>query len=140
MRKVLLVLMGVAPLLVLGLSGCSSDGDSANDVGVTLRDFKIELGEDAAKAGSVTFKVHNDGPSEHEFVVFKTELAADALPTDDNGDVAESDSFAPVDEIEGIKSGKSPTLTVDLEAGDYVLICNLPGHYRQGMHASFRVT
>jgi uncharacterized cupredoxin-like copper-binding protein len=26
---------------------------------------------------------------------------------------------------------------VNLDAGSYVFICNLPGHYQQGMHASF---
>jgi len=29
---------------------------------------------------------------------------------------------------------------VTLDAGSYVLICNLPGHYRQGMHSSFTVS
>jgi uncharacterized cupredoxin-like copper-binding protein len=29
---------------------------------------------------------------------------------------------------------------VNLDAGSYVFICNLPGHYAQGMHASFSVS
>jgi len=76
----------------------------------------------------------------HEFVVFKTDLAADALPTDDTGDVAESDTFAPVDEVEDIGLGNDEKLTVDLTAGSYVVICNIPAHYRQGMHAAFTVS
>jgi uncharacterized cupredoxin-like copper-binding protein len=31
-------------------------------------------------------------------------------------------------------------LALDLEAGPYVLICNVPGHYESGMHAAFEVT
>jgi uncharacterized cupredoxin-like copper-binding protein len=109
-------------------------------IDVTLSDFKIELSDTSSPAGEVTFEVHNKGPSVHEFVVFKTDLEPDALPTDDAGDVAESDEFAPVDEIEDIAKGASPTLTVDLAAGSYVLICNVPAHYRQGMRTSFTVS
>ena len=31
-------------------------------------------------------------------------------------------------------------LTVNLEAGAYALICNLPGHYAEGMVTEFTVT
>ncbi len=53
-----------------------------------------------------------------------------------------------VDEIEDIPVGENPTLTVDLDAGTYVLICNilqkesdgtLEAHYSEGMRASFTV-
>jgi uncharacterized cupredoxin-like copper-binding protein len=54
--------------------------------------------------------------------------------------VAEGDDFAPVDEIEDIEKGATPKLTIDLDAGSYVLICNVAGHYRQGMRTSFTVT
>lgn len=138
MRRMILVL-GLLPMVTLGLSACSDDDDDGA-VDVTLSDFKIDLAKTSAPAGSVTFKVHNDGPSLHEFVVFETDLAADELPTDDSGDVAESDEFAPVDEIEDIEDGASPSLTVDLTKGSYVVICNVPAHYRQGMRAAFSVT
>jgi uncharacterized cupredoxin-like copper-binding protein len=127
--------------LVLGASGCSDDDEGGgNTVDATLSDFKIDLADDSAPAGDVTFKVKNDGPSTHEFVIFKTDLSPDDLPTDDDGNVAESDEFAPVDEIEDIESGDSPELTVNLEAGDYVIICNVPAHYDQGMRTAFTVT
>ena len=68
----------------------------------------------------------------------QTDLAADQLPTDDNGDVdEEGEGVTLVDEIEDIQGGSSESLTVNLDAGSYVLICNLPGHYQQGMHTSF---
>ena len=72
-------------------------------------------------------------------VVFQTDLAADDLPVDESGDVAESDEFAPVDEIEDIAVDATPELVVDLDAGRYVLICNVPAHYRQGMSTPFTV-
>ena len=36
--------------------------------------------------------------------------------------------------------GSSQDLKVNLAAGKYVLICNLPAHYKQGMHTAFTVT
>jgi uncharacterized cupredoxin-like copper-binding protein len=133
---------GAAVLLALtmGLVACDSDGaDDGGGVDVTLEDFTISLDEASAPAGEVTFNVENEGPSTHEFVVIQTDLAPDALPTDDTGDVSE-DELAPLDEIEDIEDGASSDLTVELEAGDYVLLCNIPGHYRQGMYAAFTAT
>jgi uncharacterized cupredoxin-like copper-binding protein len=130
----------------IGVVGCSSDSDDSSPppegtVDVTLSDFKIELSDTSTPAGTVTFKFDNKGPSVHEFVVFETDLAPDALPTDDAGDVAETDTFAPVDEREDIGVGKSADdLAIDLTAGKYVVICNVPAHYRQGMRAAFTVT
>ena len=86
MVMILLATMG-------GLAACGDDsGSDDGGVDATLSDFEIELSASSAPAGEVTFNVQNDGPSTHEFVVFQTDLADDALPTDDNGDVAESDS------------------------------------------------
>ena len=42
-------------------------------------------------------------------------------------------------EVEDIAAGKSKPLQVSLEPGKYVLICNLPGHYKSGMHSAFTV-
>ena len=45
-----------------------------------------------------------------------------------------------MDEIEDIEGGANPTLTVDLDAGHYVVFCNLPGHYGLGMHTDLDVS
>ncbi len=142
MRSTWLSGLAAVTLVALGLGACGDDdeGEGAGaTVDVTLRDFEIELGETSAPAGEVTFAVTNEGPSVHEFVVFQTDLASEDLPTDDDGNVAESEDFDPVDEIEDIEDGAEPTLTVDLEAGSYVVICNIPGHYANGMYAAFTV-
>ena len=44
-----------------------------------------------------------------------------------------------VSEVEDIAGGKSKKLTANLKAGHYVLICNLPGHYKGGMRSDFTV-
>lgn len=111
----------------------------------TLMDFKITLGSSSDAAGEVTFKIKNDGPSAHEFVVFKTDLAPDQLPTkeDENGIVIvdeEGQGVEAINEVEDIAVGATPELKVNLQAGKYVVICNLPAHYQQGMHAAFTAT
>jgi uncharacterized cupredoxin-like copper-binding protein len=125
--------------LVLVTTSCSGDDDGG--VGVTLADFTIAADPDSASAGDVTFDVTNDAEQTHEFVVFQTDLAPDQLPTDEGGDVDEAgEGVALVDEIEDIEGGSTQSLTVNLDTGSYVLICNLPGHYGQGMHAGFTVS
>ncbi|MGZ8592899.1 MAG: plastocyanin/azurin family copper-binding protein [Actinomycetota bacterium] len=44
-----------------------------------------------------------------------------------------------IDEVEEIAPGTSATLNLDLDAGTYAVLCNLPGHYANGMHAAFTV-
>lgn len=133
-RRGLATLFAGALLL---LPACGGNGG----IGVTLADYTVTPDESSASAGDVTFDVTNDAEQTHEFVVFKTDLAEDQLPTNEDGDVdEEGEGVELVDEIEDIEGGSSESLTVNLDAGNYVLICNLPGHYRQGMHASFTVS
>jgi uncharacterized cupredoxin-like copper-binding protein len=128
------MVMPAAIALALTVGSCGGGGG----IGATLVDFSITLDESSAAAGDVTFDVTNDAEQPHEFVVFKTDLAEDALPTDDAGDVDETgEGVELVDEIEDIAPGDTPSLTVTLDAGSYVIICNLPGHYKQGMHTTF---
>jgi uncharacterized cupredoxin-like copper-binding protein len=144
MRRTTLASIGAAAVLGLGLAGCGSDGGgdkaAAGDVHATLSDFKIVLDQGSVRGGKVTFDVTNDGPSQHEFVVFKTDLDPAKLPTNADGDVDEGEKLEPVDEIEDIGKGDTPSLSVDLDAGHYVAVCNLPAHYRQGMRVEFSVT
>ena len=43
--------------------------------------FAIALDQSTVTAGAVEFSITDNGPSEHEFVVFKTDLAPEGLPT-----------------------------------------------------------
>ena len=85
------------------------------------------------------------GPEdEHEFVVIRTDLAPDALPTNDDGSVNEDgDGIEVIDEVEELEVGDSDDLTVSLEPGAYVLICNIvesdESHYQFGMRTAFTV-
>ena len=126
--------------------GCGSGGTSsvpsaeappAGSIGVSLSEWSVVPETTSAAAGSVTFDVSNDGTQVHEFVVVKTDTAADALAVVDNK--IDESVLTPVDEIEDIAAGATPSLTVDLDAGHYVLLCNIETHYAQGMYADFDV-
>jgi uncharacterized cupredoxin-like copper-binding protein len=99
-------------------------------------------------AGSVEFTATNEGPEDdHEFVVFKTDLAPDALPTLENGAVdEEGEGVELIGEIEEFPVGETETASFDLDAGNYVFICNIydedeqESHYQEGMRVAFTVT
>ena len=103
----------------------------------TLTEFEVTLSATSAPAGTVTFNVTNDGTQTHEFVVIKTDTPAADLPVEDS--VVPEDQVEVVDEIEDLEAGASEELPVELEAGHYVIICNVAGHYSSGMHADFTV-
>jgi len=129
----------LALLTVLALTAC---GSSTIDVGLST--YNITLAKSSAGAGEVTFHVHNDATDlTHEFVIFKTDLPQDQLPLTSEGIVDEEGSgLTVVDEVEDIEPGMSADLTVTLEPGNYVLLCNIDSdemHYQHGMHVAFTV-
>jgi uncharacterized cupredoxin-like copper-binding protein len=83
--------------------------------------------------------VRNEGPSTHEFVVVRTDLNPSSLPQENGVVSEETPGVEVVDEIEDIEAGQNKQLSVDLAAGDYVLLCNVSGHYQLGMFTEFTV-
>lgn len=114
-------------------------GSGGTTVDVTLSEFKVEMSSTDLPAGEVTFNVTNNGTVEHEFVVFKTDLADDALPeASDEPEVNEDDpELTSMGEVEDVAPGESKSFTATLEAGSYVGICNVETHYDSGMHIHF---
>src|SRR5215218_8576969 len=102
---------------------------------LTMDEFSLKASPKAVTAGKVKFSVKNAGSDEHELVVLKTKTAASKLKVS-GGRASESGEVA---ELEDIAAGKSKSKTLTLKKGHYVLICNLPGHYQQGMRADFTV-
>ena len=131
-------------LLVLGifvlplLAACSGGG---REITVTeTEDYHMNLSSDTAKAGDITFHVKNDATTlTHEFVVVKTDLPSGQLPLDSEGNVNEDQMGEDMGEAEDLEPGATKDLTVNLTPGHYVLMCNVEGHYQQGMHTDFTV-
>ncbi len=112
---------------LIGTAGAQSPGHSST-VEITQRDFRFHANVTSVPAGTVTFRVHNRGPSTHEFNVDRTELPDGSLPLRADGLTVNEVSYQSTDE-----------LTVHLKPGHYVLYCNLEGHYLGGMHVSLTV-
>lgn len=153
MRR-LTVVLAVASLALFGLAACGDDDDGAEDGGgaetvdVVLSEFIVEPEVTSVDAGEIEFVADNQGGEVHELVVVRAASAAD-LPTDADGAVDESQipEEDQLGEIEDIQPGDSATLTVDLDAGDYVLLCNIveeedgevESHFALGMFTDFTV-
>jgi uncharacterized cupredoxin-like copper-binding protein len=146
-RGITAAAVGAAAILLSACGGSTttnSEPASASDtrpqrIAATVGDYRIKIDRDTAPSGAVSFDIRNDGRVVHEFVILRSDHAADALPREAD-EVAEDAAGNVADEAEDIGPGKTVTLTTTLEPGRYVLICNLTGHYRRGMHAAFRVT
>jgi uncharacterized cupredoxin-like copper-binding protein len=114
-------------------------------VNITLEEWAIGADAASVPAGQTVFHVTNQGPEdEHEFVVIKTDLGMLELPTDENGAVDE-EGLEVSGEIEDLVVGSSEDLTLLLDPGQYVLICNIwseeeqESHYQLGMRTELTV-
>lgn len=127
--------------------GTTAAAGGGTEIDVTLQEFSVIPETDSTEAGEITFNVENVGPDDiHEFVIVKTELEPAALPTLPDGSMDETgEGVEVIDEIEDIPVGETQSLTVELEAGAYVLVCNIydeteqEAHYEQGMRTAFTV-
>ena len=118
-------------------------------VNVTLQEFSVTPDQASVSAGHITFHVSNVGEDMHEFLVIKTDLAPDMLPTNADGSYFENGPGTELlDEIDLVPSGESRDLQIDLAPANYVLICNMVHtedngeievHYQLGMRTGFTV-
>lgn len=110
----------------------------ATTVNVALTEFGVTPEPISGPAGPVSFAVSNTGGSLHNFRVIKTDLAPDALPL--AGTQVDEDQVEVIARSSGnIAAGANQPVSAALDAGTYVLICNVPGHYGLGMYAAFTV-
>ncbi len=94
------------------------------------------------KAGQVTFTITNLGVAPHELLVFRSNLDPSAYPKDKAGDINEKGKgITQVSDGANIDPGASQTRTIDLTTpGKYLFVCNIPGHFMQGMFTVVMVT
>ncbi len=97
---------------------------TAAQAGVTevhISDFKITPAAITRSGSSVTFAVHNDGPTVHNLTV-----------RDSSGKVVAS--------TRTLKPGASETTSVQLAPGNYTIFCSVPGHESLGMRGTLVVS
>ena len=136
--------VAVSVAMVVSLGACGGDSnDSAdatsNDITGSVKEWTVETDATTAKAGEVVFTITNDGTIGHEFLVVKTDIAVGAIPLDGDHFAEPTDGLEVIDEIGEFAKGTTETLTLNLEPGNYQLVCNLPDHYSAGMNVSFTV-
>ncbi len=90
-----------------------------------------------AKPGKLSFTLDNKGKIPHELIVLKTSADPAGLKVDPStARISESSS---VGEVSETAAGKAKTSTLDLAAGTYVYVCNIPAHYGLGMYGVLEV-
>lgn len=130
----LLALLVVAAVSALPALGVRSS-QTATSVSVRLKEFKVIPAVPSVRAGRVTFVVRNVGKLAHEFVVLRTTVAPSKLLVVG----AKAKEMGRVGKIPPFPPGKTRRLTLTPKPGRYVLLCNVPGHYKAGQFIGFRV-
>lgn len=128
------------PQAASGGSGSGGSGPAA--LQIKMSDFSFKPGNPTAKPGATTITAPNVGSVEHELVLFRTDMNPAKLPTEANGGVDEEklDKIAEeAGEIADVEPGDSKSEEFDLKPGHYVMFCNVPGHYAQGMYGTLTV-
>ena len=134
LRGVIVGLVGA-----LSLAACAPDSSNATPIAVALANTHVSLDPTSVTAGRVVFEIENESDDlVHEVEVFADATAGAVLPV--NNSVADTTGLTLVDEVEDIVPRSNASLTVDLAPGTYLVMCNLPVHYGNGMWAYLTVT
>lgn len=140
-RALLLGIALAAPAALL--AGPSAAGETVNVVlnNSDADHMTMAVDRTSVKAGEVTFNVVNQSTDTvHEMLVIRSEGGGKEPPYDAKNEKVIEEETQDLGEVADLDPGKGGTLTVTLDAGDYVLLCNEPGHYKHGMTTSFTVT
>ena len=123
------LLVACSPAPTVDLSGAQ--------VTVELRDFSVSTNVPSVAAGKVKIGIRNAANMAHDLVVLKTDTAFDKLPID--GGSAKAKEEGKVGGVDLIGAGRVVAVTLELVPGNYILLCNVAGHYQLGMRAAFKV-
>lgn len=140
------ITLGVlATVGVLISAACGGGAPASTDVEIS--EFSLTVTPVSVTEGGVEFTVTNAGAFPHQFVVIRTNLAPDALPTTAEGGVDESQVDV-VGRIDTFDPGTTRLVKLDMPKANYVLICNIISapadgdvisHYANGMATRFTV-
>ena len=107
---------------------------------VSLTEWKVVV-SGTIKAGKTNLTIRDIGVAPHELLVFKSDRDASAYPVDKAGDIKEEGAGVELlSDGENIDPGGTQTRTIDLAPGKYLFVCNIPGHFKQGMFREVTVT
>ena len=128
--------------LLVTTSAAAAAASPTQSLGIKLQDpssdpsiahMRIVLDHDTLKPGRITLTAENQSKTTvHEVLVVRGSDERN-LPFDAKTDRVIEKRAHPLGEISDLAPGKTGKLTLNLKAGTYVLFCNQPGHYKEGM-------
>ena len=140
-----LIESALCSLLLVGVANAAS---TAQTLGIKLQDsstdpsiahMHISLDHNALKPGRVTLQAENQSKTLVHEVLIARDDGAKELPFDAKHDRVIEKRVRRLGEIADLAPGKTGKLTLNLKPGNYVLFCNQPGHYKDGMIAKLIV-
>ncbi len=146
----LMLASAVAVLAVALLSACG--GDSTDDLEPEVVDgVSVDLGgtlgtaygltidPNPAQAGDTTLVITNRGRLAHNFLIVRTDLPEGALPLDSDSVHVDEPSVDVVFKSRDLEPGEVESVSVFLEPGRYLGLCNIEDHYQEGMVTTVEV-
>jgi uncharacterized cupredoxin-like copper-binding protein len=112
------------------------------EVHVDLQEWKLAPAVISGGLGvtNFIFDAQNHGNIPHQLLIVKTDLDPGSLPVSKaRVDVAKAGELIGQVGSDQLTPNAVVSVPLTLKPGTYVFICNIPGHYKQGMYASFRV-
>ena len=121
--------------------GMMSPGMMGRGVGQGMMGMMaIRADKTSAKAGSVTFDVTNWSRSVvHEMLVLAVDGPDAPLPYDFSKQIIPEDQVKALGETNELQPNGSKSIELTLASGNYLLVCNVPGHFAAGMVLAFTV-
>jgi uncharacterized cupredoxin-like copper-binding protein len=134
--KKLAVMMGVILALSMLLTACgggSGSGSSGSSINTTMTEFKFDPAAWTVTAGqSVSLKLTNSGSVEHSWVLLSKPVTGNTFTDADKANILFSKT---------VPAGQTATVTftAPATAGDYQVVCDVPGHLEAGMMGKLTV-
>jgi len=135
------ILSMLCPLLLVA-AGAAGAATTAQSLGIKLQDsstdssiahMRIVLDQETIKPGRVTLHAENQSKNLVHEVIIGHDDGAKELPMDAKHDRVIESRVRRLGEIADLAPGKTGALTLNLKPGTYVVFCNQPGHYQDGM-------
>jgi uncharacterized cupredoxin-like copper-binding protein len=103
--------------------------------------MSIRADQSTVKAGTITFDVTNWSRSViHEMLVVVVDSANAPLPYDYSKQIVVEAQVKSLGETGELQPNQFKSIDLNLAPGNYLLLCNVPGHYAAGMEIPLTVT
>ncbi len=114
-------------------------GSAGADMTMAMLGVKTDVA--TVHAGTVTFAVANSSKDiVHEMILSPVPADSTTMPYVTADYKVDEDKAKHLGEVSELNPGKTGKLTVDLTPGKYILFCNIPAHYMNGMWTIITVT